>query len=105
SNGTTTSWKPAPLNQFKSFSQFFNDLRDLKEIVTVISIPYDDELAARSSNSSHQCAAVAWFLDHYDARAMALRDSPRQIGAPLVRHHNFPRDAMFAPSIRSFIIV
>ena len=102
-NGTTPGRKSAPLNQVEPFSQFFNDLRDLKEIVAGIGIPYEDELAARSSNSSHQCAAVAWFLDHYDSRAMALSDSSRQIGAAIVRHHNFTSDGMFAASLPSFL--
>src|SRR5450759_676312 len=38
-----TGRKSASLDQVESFSQFFNDLRDLKKIVTVIGIPYDDE--------------------------------------------------------------
>jgi hypothetical protein len=41
------------LDQIESFSQLFNDLGDLKEIVTVIGIPNDDESAGRRRNSSH----------------------------------------------------
>ena len=37
------------------------------------------------------------------ARAMALSDSSRQIGAAIVRHHNFTSDGMFAASLPSFL--
>jgi hypothetical protein len=91
------------LDQVKSFSQFFDEPRYLKEIIAVISIPYDDESAARRRNSSHQRTAVAWFLDHYDARSLALRDSSRRIGAAIVRHYNFANDVMFPERAPSFL--
>src|SRR5262249_40100655 len=34
-NRTTTSGKPAPLDQIESFSQFFYNLRELKKIIAV----------------------------------------------------------------------
>jgi hypothetical protein len=89
--------------QSQTFSQFFNNVRDLKEIIAVIGVPYDDEPAARRRNSSHQCAAITWFLDRYDACLFALSDSSRRIGAAIVSHYNFTGDVMFSESSPSLL--
>jgi hypothetical protein len=42
-NRTTTRRKPTSLDQVKSFSQFFYNLRELEKIVAVVRVRYDDE--------------------------------------------------------------
>src|SRR4029453_18254267 len=102
-NGTTTGGKPASLHQVKSFSQFSYNLRDLKEVIAVISIPDDDESAARRCNSSHERTAIAWFLDHHDACMLTLCDSGGRIGAAIVRDYNFTGDVIFPESSQRFL--
>src|SRR4029450_5853075 len=102
-NPTHASGKPAALDQVESFSQFSYDLRQLEEIIAVVCVPYDDESAGRRGYSAHQCAAIAWFVDGYHARSLALGDSLGQIGAPIVRHQNLTSDVMLAQSSSSFL--
>jgi hypothetical protein len=100
---TTAGMKPASLDEVESFYQFFYDLRELKEIIAVVRVPDNDESAARCGNSSHQRAAIAGFVDRYDARSLTLGDSSRQIGAAIIRHQNFARDVMLAESFPHFL--
>src|SRR6266542_91162 len=77
--------------------------RELAEIITVVSVPHNDESAVCRGNSSHQCVAIAWFLDCYDAHSLTLSDGLRRIGAAIVRHQNFTRNVVLAESSSSFL--
>jgi hypothetical protein len=103
SNGPAPGRKSAPLDEVEPIPQFFDDLRDLKEIVAGIGIPDDDESAFRSGNSSHQCAAIARITHHYHARPLILSDSSRRIGTAVVCHDYFAGDIVFAQSLPSFL--
>jgi hypothetical protein len=60
-------------------------------------------LAGCGGYSAHQCAAIAWFVDGYHARSLALGDSLRQISAPIVRHKDLTSDVVLQQSSLSFL--
>src|SRR5438067_2536309 len=57
--GKNSSTEAIPHYQIIAGTQFLQKTRDVPEIITIVSIPHDDVLAAGSRNSAHESTAIS----------------------------------------------
>src|SRR5262245_53768908 len=62
-DSSTPRRKPAALNPICSFAESLDKLRDLTEIVAIVGVPHNNELAACRRNASHQSITISLSFD------------------------------------------
>src|SRR5258708_20461363 len=91
----TARRQTASLHQVITLAHLFEEARNLLEVVTAIGITHDDEATARRGYAAHQGTAITTLRDEDYSRAEACLDVLRPVGAAVVRHNQFSRDAIF----------
>src|SRR5262249_53945385 len=86
----------AALHEIASLLELAHEPRHLAEVVAVVRVPHDHELAASPRDPGHQGAPVPAHLDGDQARPGAHGDLSRSIGAPIVGDDDLPADAALA---------
>ena len=79
-------WQPAALHEVVPVAELLDELRHLQEVVAVVGIAHDDELAPRGGDAAYECVAVAPGGHLDDARPHAPCNVLRAIRASVVRH-------------------
>src|SRR6266849_6418787 len=93
--GLDSSLKPVAQYQVGPFAPLSDKARHLREIVAVVGIAHDDELAFGFFDSLLQGIAVASGRNMYNAGTEVLRDFYRAIGRAIVGNYNFTAKSHF----------
>lgn len=72
-----------------SFSKLLDETGNQSEVVTIVGVAHDDELAFGRGDAAHQSGSVAALLDRNDTRAYGLGQGLRAIGAAVIGNDYF----------------
>src|SRR5262249_31286375 len=77
-------WQAAPLNEVEPLPHLFEELGRFPEVVAVVGIAHDYELAFGCGDAAHQGASITLFFDGNHASPHGFRYRLRSVGAAIV---------------------